>query len=271
MLLLNARRNETSDHEMAPTDRIHVLESPDPSMPLQEARQLRPKAFLHRIRNSRILLLVHGYNTPLAAVRRAYHRIAQNLHNHCPSAYDHVVGFTWPGGASPYAYPWAKARAKGAAQHLRRWLMRLKPNAEALDLFCHSLGNYLGHRALQPPTSPPVRFIFAVAPALGLHRLKQHADRQRQRSRFEHLYLFYSPDDAALGRWFPLVEWDWAAGSTMTDRVRTALRGLNVTVVKCEKTGHTGYVENPAFFSFLADVLVSPSLRSPQKTNLNSI
>jgi hypothetical protein len=270
MLLISCRQHGTSDHEMAPTDRIHVLDSPDSSTPLRETRRLRSNAFLRRVRSDRVLLLVHGYNTPLDAARRAYRRIAQRLGERCPSAYDHVIGFTWPGGASRYAYPWAKARSTAAARHLRRWLVRLDPNVEAIDLFCHSLGNYLGHRALKTATSPPVRYIFAVAPALRLSLLKRHAKREAQPPPFEHLYLFYTPSDTALGRWFPIVEWDWAAGYTVSEPVRMALSGLNVTVVNCEEavSGHTGYTESPAFYAFLANVLSSDAkpeqrLRAP--------
>jgi esterase/lipase superfamily enzyme len=263
MLLISCRKDGTSDHEMAPTDRIHVLDSPDGSIPLRETRRLRPNAFLRRVRNERVLFLVHGYNTPLDATRRAYRRIARRLGERCPSAYDHVIGFTWPGGASRYAYPWAKARATAAARHLRRWLVRLAPNVEAIDLLCHSLGNYLGHRALKTPTSPAVRYVFAVAPALRLSLLKRHAERQRGQP-FEHLYLFYTPTDTALGRWFPIVEWDWAAGYTVSEQVRMALRELNVTVVNCKDavTGHTGYTESPAFYSFLAGVLSADPVAS---------
>jgi hypothetical protein len=265
MLLLNCRADGTSDHEMAQTDRLYELGSSDRGAPLQETRRLRPNGVLDLVRNRSVLFLVHGYNTPLDAARRAYHRIAQRLGERCPSAYDHVIGFTWPGGASRYAYPWAKARGTAAARHLRRWLVRLQSTAETVDLFCHSLGNYLGHRALKTPTSPSVRYVFAVAPALRLSLLKQHAERQRQQP-FEHLYLFYTPTDTALRRWFPIVEWDWAAGYTLSKQVRMSLRGLNVTVVNCKDAvaGHTGYVESSAFYDFLADVL-APEPRPEQE------
>jgi esterase/lipase superfamily enzyme len=50
----------------------------------------------------RVILLVHGCNTTLAAAAQSFRRIAGNLSRRAPDAYDTVDGFTWPAGNSPY-------------------------------------------------------------------------------------------------------------------------------------------------------------------------
>jgi hypothetical protein len=276
MFFISVRKHGWSAHALSSIDRVYDASSDaaasEAMPPGQQALAWKGRAsfdegdvptawsrlphhdVLRRVRGTSLLVLVHGYNTSCQRAQQAFGQILDRLSEVAPGAYDAAVVFTWPGGDSQYSYPWAKRRIPEVARRLRWWMDRLSAQAACVDLFCHSLGNAIGHQAMRSPTAPAVRNVFAVAPALRLSRLEQEVPAGLG---YDHLYLFHTERDAALGRWFPMIEWDRAAGHTVPDALRERLAEHNVTTVDCADavSSHTAYSQSEAFFGVLGDVL----------------
>ena len=51
-----------------------------------------------KIRNKKILLLVHGYNNEQEEVFDAYETIEKKVNKNLEDVYDLIIGYSWPGG-----------------------------------------------------------------------------------------------------------------------------------------------------------------------------
>ena len=72
-----------------------------------------------KIENKKVLLLCHGYNNPKDSVIGAYELIEGN-HRAFVNYFDVVVGYTWPGGDNPLAYPGARGPNIGSSSQISR-------------------------------------------------------------------------------------------------------------------------------------------------------
>lgn len=216
------------------------------------ARELR-----REVDDRRALVLVHGYNTPRPDAVGAFQHVAREVHRRAPRAYDRIVGFTWPSGHSRYAYPWAKQRVPRAARRLRRWIDLLHARSRALDLFGYSLGTSVGRCALQELSSVRLRYIFAVAPALGVSLVQQALRERTKPHSYEHLYAFYSQNDVTLGRWFWLMEGEPALGYSIPEAVHDQLQALDVTPINFDHavSCHTEYATSDALYDRIAGIV----------------
>jgi esterase/lipase superfamily enzyme len=259
MFIINARRSEQSNHAFTPVDHLHREPGPwEDSMEQQKENETVWAGDLFRaINGGRVLLLVHGYNTPIGDALQAFRRVAEHVHRRVPDAYDTVVGFTWPGGNARYTYPWARRRVPTAARHLRRWVDPLSTRSQSLDLFCYSLGTSVGRCALMELEAVRVRYVFAVAPALGVSLLKRTLRERTTPHPYDHLYAFYSQNDVTLGRWFWLMEGEPAIGYSIPDDVHDRLRALNVTPINFDHavSGHTEYARSDALYDCIGQIV----------------
>lgn len=212
---------------------------------------------LRRTQDQRLLVLVHGFNTSLAIACDSFVRLARQITERAPDAYDQIIGFTWPGGASSYAYLGAKARVVPTVQHLGAWLHALSTAAQHMDVLAHSLGTHLVRETLWASGPIPVRNLFAVAPAVKLGALRRLDATAPEAPRFERAFLFYTRDDIVLKRWFPLVEWDQAVGFAGLEAVADVLPPASIVTIDCAGViaGHLDYIEQEAFYTTLARIL----------------
>jgi esterase/lipase superfamily enzyme len=229
---------------------------------------------LRRVRGERVLVLIHGFNTPMTTACDAFREIAERFDDYAPAAYDRILGFTWPGGDASYHYFSAKRRLPDAGRHLRRWVKRLQGACRAVDLLAHSLGSRLVRQALTPDASAEkaphvsesetvrVRNLFAVAPALRLSDVTEAPDAPM----FDRGFLFYTRNDTVLGRWFPLFEWESALGYAGPEVLPDLSPPAPVTAVNCDRIvgSHVDYLDHEAFYRYLAGALdASPSPEAP--------
>jgi hypothetical protein len=262
LVLVSARAGGACTHRLAGSTYAYAAAptgnaGDDADGPALRLRRRRTRDVLRQAAGRRVLVLVHGFNTPFALAQRHVATFVRRLEQAVPNAYDLVVGFTWPGGAAGTHYLRARRRAEAVAPHLRWWLARLAGRSRTVDVLTHSLGSYVARRALRPPARFGVRHVFAVAPAVPLSRLRRDADAHRPHRPYDRLYLFFSPEDGVLGHWFPVVEWDRAVGHAGPDddALRAAMARYHVTAVRCAGLGHLGYLTADAFYGFLARVL----------------
>jgi hypothetical protein len=253
MLLVNARADGTAPDAFAPTDQVRDTDArrrsargPDPSSPLQVAKRLRDR---------RVLVLVHGLNYAIGDAVVLFRRIEQTFANRFPGAYDKIGGFTWPSGASAVDYFSAKGRVDEAGHRLRRWLDALWAAGCTIDLACHSLGARVAAAALRDTTASRLRNAFVLGAAVGPDALGD------MHGAADQIYIFHTRRDVALGRWYWLFEWETPLGYAGLEGDPTAAtRWPNVTTVDCTDAvpDHQSYRASDAVLNFLGDVLDQP-------------
>ncbi len=253
MLMITSRAQRWSCTELSSQDEVLdcVLENPDPSVD----QLLKPEAFLERIRGKRVLLLVHGYNNDEDDVCRAYGLIAQRVGAELAGAYDVVVGYTWPGGDLRVSYPAARHRAKACAPRLAARLGRVAAVASAVDLLCHSLGNFLALRALATMASGKARFRFAWMTAAAVHdeALEPGEPFAAVPALFQGFCIYHSRRDRVLRLAFPLAEGDRALGLCGPENPEAVLHLPTVQVVNCKRVvgDHGAYKRCPELYAHL--------------------
>jgi len=275
MLLVNARADGTAPDAFAGTDRIHNLDAPGrtvedaPPSPLHAAETME---------GWRVLVLVHGFKYTIGDATALFDRIEHTVAGRFPDAYDEVVGYTWPSGASAVDYFSAKGRVAQAGRRLRRWLDALWAAGYTVDLACHSLGARVATAALRGQTTPRpegesslqaaprLRNAFVLGAAVGPDAL---GDVQ---GAAEQVYVFHTRRDVALGRWYWLFEWETPLGyAGLGADPAAAARWPNVTIVDCTDTvpGHRAYHDSDAVLDFLADALDRPPAEHAVRLNEN--
>jgi esterase/lipase superfamily enzyme len=252
MFVINARSALRSDDAFAPADQVGSLTAARSSARFSDAGSRSPLAIARQLAGQRVLVLVHGYNHTMEDAARLFQTVQQTAHQRFPDAYDAVIGYTWPAGASRLDYFAAKSRTEEAGHRLRRWLEGLWSAGCTVDIACHSLGARVTTAAVQDAASFQARNMFLLAAAAGPAVLDDVHDAA------EHVYVFYTRNDAALGRWYWLFEWETPIGyAGPSSDVPHMDRWPNVTVVDCTAAvrGHYDYLVSPAFIDYLAQTL----------------
>jgi len=95
-------------------------------------------ALLDKIRNKKVLMLVHGYNNEQLEVYDAYQIINKNIDRILPTEYDYIIGYSWPGGNHGRDWWGAKSRSNSVARLFRTLLETLANSTLHLDLMSHS-------------------------------------------------------------------------------------------------------------------------------------
>ncbi len=260
--VISTRRGFTSGHQFARTGQVRRVEEDLPLLnwPVDAAE------FLRRVAGERLLVVVHGFNVSAGDVLAEAEVVHRHVQRHLSGVYDRLVMFAWPGGGSQRDYFAAKQRAGEAGNRLGVWLRRLAERGARVDLLTHSMGARLAHAALSA-ASPSVRIrsFFALAPAVEWDVLSS-AEAAAALGHVERLYVFCSPHDRVLGRWFPLFEWRWAlgaAGPKNLDALQARWPGLEV--VTAEDCGHCDYLRAPTVYDAMAQAVAeAPAAEAPR-------
>lgn len=249
MLIINARAEVEETERFAEQDAVCEVAPTGEPVPIASGELLR------RVAGGRVLVLVHGFNNTFEVVMQAYRFIHQTAQTHFSDAFDAVVGYSWPGGASGLDYFGAKARAAEAGRRLRRHLAALHAAGCTLDVAGHSMGVRVALAALKAPAPFAVRNVFALGAAVGVQPLEGALASGRQ------FYVFHTNRDAMLSRWYRLFEWETPLGYAGLDPAGELLRRHpNVTVVNCDDVvpSHTAYRFSKPFVGYLARELSAP-------------
>lgn len=155
----------------------------------------------------RVCVNVHGYKSPWASVLRASNELLMG-HASARSKYDACVMFAWPGSwAVATGYLLATHRAKEAGDRFRLFLEQLNFNSAAhIDIQAHSLGARVSLTALNhyEPLANTLALCAAAVDTTALWDEFARVPRILRRVK-----VFYSQDDAVLGRAYRKVPWNW--------------------------------------------------------------
>lgn len=262
MLIISSRKEFWSATEFSDTDEARDVRllNPDPSVdtPVSETE------LVSRIRDKRVLLLVHGYNNTEDDVNLAYDRIERSIARYSGSRYDVVMGYTWPGGALGISYPIARARSNSAAPRFAAWIRKIGRAAASLDVMTHSLGSRVGLKALGEVSGRPVRHLLLFAAAVDNESIERGEDFHDATKRCEGVLVIHSKKDKTLRVWYrigdAILPWQWgdlfdaALGySGPEDPAAIIQHSKNVTVAngKNAELDHGDYKDNPKVFAFV--------------------
>lgn len=162
-------------------------------------------------RQSRLILLIHGYNNSEKQAAAAYDRFFELA----PALRSSAIAFFWPGdnpvlkGAS---YMWEFDNARASAALLRTFLQdQVAPSGSPLlvEIVCHSLGNRLGLEALLAPLSTPhlsvvVSKMCLMAAAVPTYMVQTGERLRPAVDTAQHTYVMFSEADPVLHHAFPV-------------------------------------------------------------------
>lgn len=162
-------------------------------------------------RQSRLILLIHGFNNSQQQATDAYEAFLALA----PALRPQTVAFYWPGdnpalkGAS-YMFEFGKARTSAAL--LRAFLQaQVAPSGGPLrvEIVCHSLGNRVGLEALLAPLSTPhlaivVSRMCLMAAAVPTSMVEAGERLRPAVDRVQNTRVMFSEADAVLHHAFPL-------------------------------------------------------------------
>lgn len=181
------------------------------------ANAVRPSTF--RPANSRLVILVHGYNVNRRAGEDSYVAFGRLLENHGvrnPSIFGHIVGFSWPGDVnlsvfSGLFYPTKIGTTKTSAALLADFLVGLRGPQEApiqVIIVAHSLGNRVALEAIKQILEEPdqtwgrIEGLCLMAAAVPVSKVEDATNLGRAAQATKTRTLF-SKDDTVLHWAFP--------------------------------------------------------------------
>ncbi len=265
MIMISSRENFWSTTEIAEADAIKevVLLNPETGVD----KDLTEAQFLQRVKNKRVLILVHGYNNDEDDVNRAYSMIENTVAAEVTGQYGIVMGYTWPGGNLRISYPAAKARAKAVSSRLAGWLRKAIAKTKSVDVMCHSLGNLVTLRALNDLSkeqSARVRNCYLLAAAVDNESIEKGEDYYPGTQICDKAFVFHTNKDDVLRFAYPAGEAisfhspDLALGLTGPEDVEDIINhSPNVKVVNCKHVieGHGKYKESIPMYRYINNEL----------------
>ena len=143
---------------------------------------------LSHVRGQRVLILVHGVKNTRAQVEAAYSQIL----NRAAACFDIGVGFVWPAGSTPIAWPVVSTFADRSVGKLEEVINEVyKHEPASVSINAHSLGCPISVKAI----NRPITSLWMLAPAMTRYI-------GRYQNHFKHLtippQICYSKKDSAL-------------------------------------------------------------------------
>ena len=254
MIIISSRKN-FDDPDHISVDGHHIRE-----MDLNTDKKLRDlslSTLKNEIKNKNVLILVHGYNNEQFEVYDAYQIIENKIKEIIPGMYDHVIGYSWPGGDQGWEWLQAKSKANAVARIFRFLIEDLAKSASNLDLMSHSLGARVSLKALKECSEQNViRNYYCTAGAVDnecLEPLEEFYDSVVPCNR---LFVFHSARDKILNIYYKASEWDLALGLYGPEDINyISQRAKMIYVANCKKiiSYHGGYKKADRMYKYMGD------------------
>lgn len=250
MILVSCRKNFTSDRFFASANQVEGMTESD---------------LVNHLRGKHVLILIHGYRTPMHNVRAAYLAIEDGLRAEgliSASNYSEVVGFAWPSYRLRVSFPAAIPHANTASEYFFDLMRLLTGAARTIDVQTHSLGARVALSGLCAQSEVKTDNLILTAPAVDNECLEPAQEFNEVLGRTRRCYVLHSRRDAVL-RLYTVAKADRALGKNGPQHPRVIEQQCpNVYVVDCHrvvKTDHSGYRKTPLYYDFWKQVLESPS------------
>jgi esterase/lipase superfamily enzyme len=265
MLIVSCRKDFWSPTDFSATDQIRRID-----LTTGKGASVSPDDLHKDVRSKRLTVLVHGYNNEELDVVDSYGTIDRQMRqlgflgSHT-GVYDALVGFSWPGGATGVAFPFARQRATESASRLARLLAELQGSGATIDLNTHSLGAHVTFEALREGRTQVVRNAWNFAAAVDNESVEQGERYYEASRRCQSFYIFHSKNDPVLRVWYRVgdfFEFDTALGYSGPEDPGNILKhSHHVRVVNCKDIvqSHGGYRSAGQVWAYMSQQLTRPS------------
>lgn len=250
MILVSCRKDFNSDRIFAPANQVEGMTD---------------SQLADRVRGKHVLILIHGYRTPMKNVRAAYLAIEDGLRAEgllSPSNYGEVLGFAWPSYRLRISFPAAIPHANTASEYFYDLMRLLTGAARTIDVQTHSLGARVALQGLAAQGEVKSDNLILTAPAVDNECLEPAREFNEVLGRTRRCYVLHSKRDSVL-RMYALAKADRALGKNGPQRPKVIEQQCpNVYVVDCHrvvKKDHSGYRKTPLYYDFWKQVLETPS------------
>lgn len=258
MLFISSRR-ELSNEDVIGDDEFWDIEI-SAGMETGRTRLGGFNEVTNRLKNRRVLILVHGYNNEFEDIIRAYGLVEEKVMNLVGGEYDDVVGYTWPGGDNRFEYFSAKTRAGAIAprfcHNLTELLADVQNRPASVDVMTHSMGARVSLEALKHIRGTRiVRTLFLLASAVDNESLELNEEYFDANSKVEHSIVFHSRHDQVLSLAYRFAEFDRALGQNGPEDPASIIEHSPRTwVVNCKNhiRGHGDYKGEDEVYRFIA-------------------
>jgi esterase/lipase superfamily enzyme len=198
MILISCRRGFEDTRRFSTQNAIRNY----PLMPrLDEFTELNEDNLTDQMIGKHVLLLVHGFRNPLQNVARAYQGLLKRLIDADlvgDHAYGLVLGFAWPGFATPMGFFPALPAANRSASFFRTLLELATRNARTVDVQTHSLGARVALQALAGQTEGFIDNLLLTAPAVDDEALEPGYEFNGALPACRRCIVYHSDRDATL-------------------------------------------------------------------------
>ncbi|NGP89289.1 alpha/beta hydrolase [Fodinibius halophilus] len=252
MFLISSRREFTNNREFSDTDMLRFVGG------MQNQVLTTEEFFLSDISSKKILLIVHGFNTPFSYIVPEYLRMKEQYNEQLSNHYDYIVGYTWPSGGSEIDYFQAKKNTDTAANRLHSWICKLDRVECTIDIAGHSMAAMVGYKSLTKDAPIQVRNVFSFGAAIPKDLLSEEELLAQALGKVDHVYAFYNRKDHVLKYLFRFMEWEQALGYTgLQNYERLMGKGEKITAIDCTgmEINHTGYMRSEEITRFMEAVL----------------
>ncbi len=213
-----------------------------------------------------VCVLVHGFNTDVDQAMSAYWEIVDRMRQTGvagPEGYGVVIGFLWPGFATPAGYAPAVLSANRSGDRLLDLVNHLRGVAHSVDVQTHSLGARVALMAMKNPKKVFVDNLILSAPAVDNHLLEPDEKFFPAMDSCNRCMVYHSSKDSVLTAAFPLTDLsDGIHGALGRKGPRskpvTLAKNPNVYVVDCTarvQKDHSGYRKTNKYFEHWKTIL----------------
>ncbi|MBF0191425.1 MAG: alpha/beta hydrolase [Magnetococcales bacterium] len=253
MLIVSCRRDFTDSDNLS----VKGLQYADIDLNMPQAPNRVANNFNGAIKpESKVLVLVHGYNNDYYHVLSAYTLIDKEFQQECQNRYDHIIGFIWPGGDHGVEYFSARNRCPESSVHFQTLIQQLQANGCSVAISAHSMGCRVVMKALDQfivkgGTLPKDMEIFLSAAAVDNEVLEPGEDYYKVTCVDKPIYVFHSKHDDTLKLAYAAAELDLALGLTGPENPEKV--NETTCVVNCKNIvhEHTEYKRRKKWYQFI--------------------
>jgi len=222
--------------------------------------------FIEKIRNKKVLILVHGYNNNFETVSNTYNRLDQEFRRF--NAYDEIIGFIWSGGDNSGAIFNAKLKVDKNSREFNGFLKLLSQANSTIDIIAHSLGNKIVFKALSNKfyNNDVIRYFFSLSAAVDKESIAQEQEFNKSTQTIKQTFVFYSKYDIVLRNFYRITDWgfDEALGHGLPEDLEYFNRinkkvflvnSNNIVNKNNHRFGHFKYKSSDKFYSFLKKII----------------
>ena len=255
MLIISARRHFSNADYFS--DQTYAVSDIDLQSDTIIAENIAINQFVEQVKDKRVLLLVHGYNTEQDEVYDAYAVIERRIDHHLKDTYDLVLGYSWPGGDQLWEWKQAKSRSNGEGRRLR-FLLESMP-CKTIDIMSHSLGGRVVLKALKYSGKKElIRNYYCTAAAVDDECLEPGEEFFRAVESWQKIFIFHSKYDRVLATAYVMAEFDSALGlrgPEDKDYIQNEANSIHIINCKHKVKSHGGYKNSSEMYQFIRQYL----------------